>query len=50
MLIDFSPVLVSSMEANLRENKIYDEEMKVAALYIETAKEMIRKIKEQLGD
>ena len=38
------------MEANLRENKIYDEEKKVAALYVETTKEMIRKIKEQLGD
>ena len=50
MLIDFSTVLVSSMEANLRENKIYDGEKKVAPLYIETAEEMIRKIKEQLGD
>ena len=39
-----------TIEANLRENKIYDEEKKVAALYVETAKEMIRKIKEQLGD
>ena len=29
---------------------IYDEEKEVAALYVETAKEMIRKIKEQLGD
>lgn len=33
-----------TMEANLRDNRIYDEEKKTAILYIETAKKMIRKI------
>ena len=33
-----------TMEANLRENKIYDEEKEVAALYIETVKEMLEKL------